>query len=497
MQQRGPGPAPVAAWRVKTLTAAVLAVLTIAVFVGTLRNQFLQLAFDDSLILDTPALHGLNWPNLRALATDSYQAHYVPLTMLSLAIDYHFWGPNPWGYHATNVLLHATTVLLLYFFLCSIVSSVRVAALAAAIFAVHPVQMEAVSLAIQRKTVLAGALWFTTLIVYQRWHRTGSRGWYAVSFLSFVAAALAKPAVVSLPFLLLLYDYVTTGRMRLRPLLPFFAVAGSAAGMAVRAHAAVGAVYALHGGNLLAHLLMVSRVMLEYVDAAFLPLNLSPIYYYPIAAIYRPINFLALALIPTVCVYVTLFRHRYRWSFFCFWWFTLALLPESNLLPLAQLRADRFLYLALPAFALWVACGWERLLQATDATCWRRPVVLVTFVAVALLGFTCYLSAAVWHDDLSAWTRVVERHPWCAVAHQMLGRAYYGDGDSMNAERELRAALGLSGRLPDTHLYLAKIYAGRGATEQARIHLQRFLEMAPGNPEGLALLSAITDGGGA
>jgi hypothetical protein len=74
------------------------------------------------------------------------------------------------------------------------------------------------------------------------------------------------------------------------------------------------------------------------IDAVVLPVNLSPIYYYPREVIYHPVNFLALALIPALCVYVTVYRRRFPWSFVCLWWFVLALLPESNLVPLAQLR---------------------------------------------------------------------------------------------------------------------------------------------------------------
>lgn len=479
------------------LVAAAIVCLTLTVFHPVTRNGFLVLGFDDALILDTPEIRGLNWPNLAALATQFNHAHYMPLTMLLFALDYHLWGSNPWGYHVISLLLHAAASVLFYLFLRGMMWSVRVAAVAAAIFAVHPLQLEAVSLAVQAKTVLAGALWFLTLILYQRWHRTDSRIGYVLCLLGFVGAALAKPAVMPLPFLLLLYECFTTGRLRWRPILPFFAVAGFVGWMAVRAHAAVGAVHPLHGGTLLAHLLMVSRVLLEYAAAAFLPLNLSPVYYYRATAIYEPVNFLALALIPAVVVYAMINRHRYPCSFFCLAWFILALLPESNVVPLAQLRADRFLYLALPAVGLWAAYGWERLLCAATRTGARLAVAGLAPLAIALLSLTCYRSVTVWHDDVSAWTRVAERHPWCAVAHQMLGRAYYEDGDAADAEHELRVALELSDRLADTYLYLAKVLAVRGAAEPARAYLRRFLELQPGNAEGLELLSSISPAGGA
>jgi len=86
---------------------------------------------------------------------------------------------------------------------------------------------------------------------------------------------------------------------------------------------------------------------------------------------------------------------------------------------------------------------------------------------------------------------VVQRHPWCAVAHQMLGRAYWRTGDAVDAERELQLALRISDQLPDTYLYLAQFYADHGAPALARTYLQRFLQRAPGDPRALELQAAV------
>jgi protein O-mannosyl-transferase len=470
-------------------------VLTLVVFWPTLHNGFLPLGFDDALILDTPALRALTWENLRSLATQYTHAHFVPLTMLSFAIDYQLWGFDPVGYHLTNVLLHAAAAMLLCVFLWPIAPSGRSATLAALIFAVHPLQMEAVSVAVQRKTVLSGALFFLALILYQRWCRASQRRWYLASLGIFIAAALAKPAVVTLPLVLMLYDYrFRDGRIRLWEKLPFAAVAAVIGWTTMQAHAAVAAVHAPHGGTLLSNLLMVSRVLLEYVDALVVPLGLSPAYYYPRAVVFAPMNWLALAVIVSVCGLATRYRDRSPWAFFCVWWFLLLLLPESNLVPLAQLRADRFLYLPMVAGALGFAVGCERLHALTGP--WSVPARVAPAAAVGVLAVMCYGSAAVWRDNVSAWTRVVERHPWCATAHDMLGRAYYDQDDARRAEGEFAESVRLSADLTDAHLYLAKLYAARGRADLAQAEVQRFLVLAPDDPEGLTLRAALSPAGG-
>ena len=474
----------------RAVRLSAVALLTMVVFWPTLQNGFLSLGFDDGLILDTPAIRAISWANIRALATEFNHAHFVPLTMLSFAVDYRLWGLDPVAYHRTNILTHAATAVLFCIFLWPLVPSPRVAVLAAMIFAVHPVQMEAVSLAVQRKTLLSGALYFATLILYQRWCRTQRWRAYALCVAAFIAAALAKPAVVTLPLLLMLYDMVFgSGRARVAEKLPFFAVAIGATVMAMRAHAAVGALNPPHGGNMFANMLLMSRVFLEYIDALFLPVNLSPIYYYPREAVYAPVNFCALAAIVALSLLVTCHR-PHRWSFFCFWWFLLALLPESNLVPLAQLRADRFLYLAVAAFAVWVALGVERIRAELPERWGSFGARLLGPAIVGTLAVGCSASAGVWRDDVTAWRRVVERHPWAPVAYTMLGRADYERQDYVSAEQALQQALRLKPD-PDAHRYLAKVYAASGRADLAEVHLRHLLQLAPADEEALDLLTPL------
>ncbi len=486
------------AWRVKVLSLALVAVVTTVTFRPTLNNGFLSLAFDDAIILDTQAIRQLNWANLRAMATEYNHAHYVPLTMLSLAVDYHFWGLDPFGYHLTNVILHAATAMLACVFLCSIVPSVSGATLAALIFALHPVQMESVSLAIQRKTLLSGAGFFLTLILYQRWRKSNRRWTYAATLLAFAAAALAKPMVVTLPLVLLLYEYVfIDGRLRWADKLPFVAIAVPITWAAMAAHATVGFAHPPHGGTILTHVLMMGRVGLEYVAAALFPANLSPIYYYPRALAYEPVNAAGVVLILSAMGYLTLRRRLYPWLFFCLGWFALTLLPESNLVPLVQLRADRFLYLPILSIGLLVAIGIERLPPMhLFARPHRFPAYALGLAIATALAVTTHASAAIWQSDVSAWTRVVERHPWAGIAHHMLGRAHAAQGEAAAAELAFVEATRRNPRLPEPHLELARLYHARGQGELADLEVHRLLELSPGHPEGLALLAIMRRGDG-
>ncbi len=476
---------------------AVIAALSVAAFWPTLQNGFLPLGFDDGLILDTPAIRALMWENLRSLLTEFNRVNYIPVTMISFAVHYSVWGLDPFGYHLSNVLLHTVTAMLVFVFLSRIAPAAGAALLATLLFALHPVHVQTVSLAVERKTLLSGAFCLLTLVAYQRWKDSGRRWYYTASVLAFVVAALSKAMAVSLPPVLLLYDYAFVGGpVRWREKVPFFGLAVAVSYAAVAGHAHEGALIPPHGGTVFSHVLAVGRATLEYVTSLFVPLGLSPVYYYPRTTVYGPLNFLAVAVIVFVCAYVTVHRRRFGWSFFCLSWFVLMLLPESNVVPLAQLRADRYLYLPAVAFALWTAVGIERLpTSVAHGGRWHRPTHWLGFAAAAAFGVITFTSAGVWRDNVSAWTRVVERHPWCAVAHAMLGRAYYAQQDYAGAERAFRQALRFEIAPPEAHLYLGKVYAAHGLAEPAAMHLRRYVELAPTDPEGPRLLATLVPSG--
>jgi len=485
------------AWGVGILCVALVAATVVLTFSPTLDNTFLPLGFDDGLILETPAIRALTWENLRSVATEFNRVNYIPVTMLSFAAQYAVSGLQPFGYHLVNLLLHASAAVLVFVFLVPIAPSRWVALTAALIWAVHPVQMATVAVAAERKTLLSGVFCLLTLIAYQQWRSTGVRRYYVAALVAFCLGALSKAMAVSMPPILLLYDYVFLGRpLRWMEKLPFCAIAVAASCAALLGHAHEAALIPPHGGTLLTHVLIVSRANLEYVTALFLPLNLIPVYYYRHTMVFDPVNFLGVALIAFVCIYVTVCRRRLPWSFFCLWWFVLMLLPESNVVPLAQLRADRYLYLPSLGFALWVAIGVYRLERSTALRDrWRVPVRGMGFAVAALLAVMSFNSAGVWHDEVSVWTRVVERYPWSPLARSLLGRAYMSQSDDINAERLLRQALQFERPPADTYLYLAKLYAAHGLTQPATTNLHHYLELAPNDPEGRELLAALAPTG--
>src|SRR5215831_2426598 len=180
--------------------ALFIALATLVVFLPALRNEFV--GWDDyELLVQNPHYRGLGWSELRWMFTTFHTGHYQPLSWITFAVDYLIWGMNPLGYHLTNLVLHAANAALFYFLSLRLLSlalsmpstsadlDLKVAAgFAALFFAVHPLRVESVAWATERRDVLSGLFFLATLLCYLRFARGGGRGWYAASLACFAAS---------------------------------------------------------------------------------------------------------------------------------------------------------------------------------------------------------------------------------------------------------------------------------------------------------------------
>src|SRR5881396_2679307 len=208
------------------LVSVLIAVVTFAAFLPTLQNQFV--AWDDGKnLLNNYHYRGLGWTHLRWMWT-THLGHYIPLTWMTFGLDYLLWGMNPVGYHLTNLLLHAANAAVFYLVARRIlglalpgpaqrgnVGLAASAAFAALLFAIHPLRVESVAWATERRDVLSGLFYLLALLVYLRAGEQGERGrsgyWASVGL--FVCALLSKSMAVSLPVVLLILDVYPLRRL--------------------------------------------------------------------------------------------------------------------------------------------------------------------------------------------------------------------------------------------------------------------------------------------
>lgn len=402
-------------------------------------NGFLSVGFDDpGFVTEVATIGPWSWERVRMCFDRLYLFDYVPLPMLSFLVEYQLWSLDPRGYHWTNLALHLIAAVLVQRWVAGTLASGAAGFWAGLVFAVHPVQVEAVAIVAQRKTLLSAVCLLLALLAYRRFLATGVRLWNGLGIAAFVAACLSKSSVVPFPFLLVLYDWLVRRQVDWKSKVPYFLIAGLTAvgSMAAKSEAVIKPV---HADSSWATFLVMARVWWEYVFALFAPMGLSPAYYYRRAELHSPLHYAAAAGLAVLAL--VLWRWRERWPRTAFWlgWMFVALLPVANIVPIAVVRADRYLYIPMMAFALWVG-SW---FCANPVLEFRRRMVWTTLAAVwcVALAIASHQYAAVFRDDVRARGYVAERFPWAAPAHYLLARAWAERGAWAQARASAIAAL--------------------------------------------------------
>jgi hypothetical protein len=235
-----PGEAGRALTRRDWLAAALLAGVTFAVFAPALGYEFINLDDPEYVTRNSFVGHGLSWQAIRWAFTSFHTFYWHPLTWISLQTDATLFGGRAFGFHLTNVLLHAGNAGLVFLALRTLTGAFWRSAATAALFALHPLRVESVAWVAERKDVLSVFFGLLTVWAYARYAREPSTRRYASVVAAFLLALMAKPMLVTLPFLLLLLDWWPLGRWRtpfywplLREKLPLLAVAVAVTGLVV------------------------------------------------------------------------------------------------------------------------------------------------------------------------------------------------------------------------------------------------------------------------
>ena len=493
--------------------ALLLSLLLVAiVLVGyspAAHNGFLNYD-DDAYITSNPHVQaGLTWSTVKWAFTTYDAANYHPLTWLSHALDCQLFGVNSAAHHEVSVLLHAANAVLLFLLLLNATGFAWRSLFVAALFALHPVNVESVAWAAERKNVLSMLFFLLALHAYVWYTRRPQVGRYAMIVFLFALALLSKPQVITFPFLLLLFDYWPLRRMTwggaalkrcdtgtvLNPAsaaeganlareklfpqpptesvrwlllekIPFVLLSLASAFITMKAQKAGGAVQSLTQYSPLLRCETALIAYVRYLGKAFWPSKLVALYPHPTnlyPAWQVGASLLLLMLVTTVVIFQS--RDR-RYLAFGWFWFVGALVPMLGLIQVgSQAMADRYAY--IPFIGLFVMLTW--LVADWAATHWvkRRhlPIAALAVPALAcllVLGFLTYRQVSYWHDIPSFWERTLALTENNYVAHDSLGEYLARKGHMEEAAIHFRAALAIRPDDLPANLNLGTYYHGHG-----------------------------------
>jgi hypothetical protein len=509
--------------RAQTLAVPLgLIVVVLLVFSPVLFNGFVDWD-DDVTLVSNPHYRGVGWSQLGWMWTTMLGGHWVPFTWLTFAFDYLVWGMNPVGYHLTSLLIHTAGALVFYSVASRLLAlafreadgsvAVQVGAAAAALaFAIHPLRVESVAWATERRDVLSGLFYLLAIAAYLRWQasESGRRRWYWYAVAFAAAALLSKSLTLTLPAALLMIDayplrrfagaegwWVSARRLVVEKL-PFIGMTLLVSAVAFVAVAPVGNMAPLRSLGLGARLALAADAIVFYVGKTFMPANLSPLYEFPARVDpLAPSTVASYAIVLAVTGAGVLLWRRVPALLAVWIVYVVTVLPVSGVFQSGpQLRADRYSYLSCLGWALVVggtltllvrAGGWGRVLPGVVRLGVAATVLWLLGVGILTLG-----QIPVWRDAETLWRYTVAVDPSC-------GRCRFGLGLVLAAQKGLlepaieQFEAGFAAR-PDLEgiglnlsLALAKLHRFR----EARQYLERLADEHPDSAAIRARLGAV------
>lgn len=515
-------PAPLIRQQWFIAVCIVLGLGTFLLFLPIVRNDFINL--DDGVyIYQNPHVaSGLNWQNIRWSFTHVYAGYWAPLTWISHMIDCSLFGLHPAGHHLVNVLIHSVNAVLLFILLNYMTGAMWRSAFVAAAFAWHPLRVESVAWACERKDVLSGLFWMLTLLCYARYARGRPEEdgrwkievWaarerrpaisYWLALLFFACGLMSKPMVVTLPFVLLLLDFWPLERLngtdrthgikrRLGRLIvekiPFFALS---LGECIMTYRDCGAGASTSSEPLSFRIIHSFWGYLEYISKTFVPIKLAVLYPFPAR---EPVALglvgaaLVLACTITFAILALHPRKPTCRSLLVGWlWFLGTLVPVIGIVQSGyQSMADRFTYLPCIGFFIVIAWGFVDLVHfARDRQSLPqgRGSVLAACAAVGWLAGCVVITSLLipyWSNSITLFRQALAVTTDNYVACACLGQALDDAGDDKNALPYCQEAVRLNPDYASGQFFLGEALAKTGDPSNALTHLDIAVQLEPDN----------------
>jgi len=436
---------------VVAICVGLIAIIAI-VFGQSVHHGFVNYD-DNTYVYENPRItRGLSVDSLRWAFSHVHSSNWHPLTTISHILDCQLYSLDAGGHHLTNCLLHSAATVLLFLVLRALTGATWRSAFVAAIFAVHPLHVESVAWISERKDVLSGVFFMLTLGAYSRYARVPSLPRYLLVAFVFSLGLLAKPMLVTTPFILLLLDYWPlnrfTNRVVIRRLVaektPLLLL--SAGSCAATLFAQKGIIITTRqlpiwwrvGNALVSYAVYLWQTIWPTRLSAFYPMREDESELWPVVG--------ALALLIGITTAVIILRRIRPYLFTGWFWYLGMLVPVIGFIQVGvQAHADRYTY--LPQIGLGIAAVWG----ISDLAQWLNLQRTVRFAAVALIAVLVFLSwrqTGYWRNGETLWTHALSVTNNNEIAHYGLGDIFVRQSQFDKAISEFRATLSIRPQWP-------------------------------------------------
>ena len=515
--------------QLSALICLALALVTTALYWPITHHNFVNFDDDDYITNNSHVKAGLTWAGVIWAFQSGAAANWHPLTWLSHMLDCQLYGLYPGGHHSTNLLFHVANTLLLFLLLKQLTGALWRSAFVAALFAWHPLHVESVAWAAERKDVLSAFFWMLALMAYTRYaqkqSRVEGRGsrensavpaldsglWtldYGLALLFFACGLMSKPMVVTLPFVLLLLDFWPLNRFSsfqfqissseepstlnhqpstesafrlIYEKLPFFALTLAASVVTYFVQTSGRALWLPAERPFSSRVANALWAYERYISKTFWPADLSIFYPYPH---HWPAGLvIGAALLLAIWSGLLIWRARQNPCLFVGWfWFLGTLIPTIGLVQVgSQSMADRYMY--IPSVGLFILVAWG----FNDFLNWRPPWRRITTFAggVALAGcLVCTeIQLSYWQNSIKLFRHAIEVTTDNFVAYTCLGETLNDLGLKKEAMMLCAEAVRIAPNSPVAQYNFGMALLQNNRLDEALAHLDAAARLAPHNSE--------------
>ncbi len=492
----------------KFLAAFILTLGTLICYWPIAGHQFIN--FDDPQYI-TNNFHitpGLSWSGIAWAFTSGYACNWHPLTWISHMFDCHVFGVNAGWHHLMNLGFHLGNSLLLLHLLHRMTGSVWRSAFVAALFAWHPLHVESVAWASERKDVLSTLFWILTMLAYVQYVQRPSRARYGLTLCWFALGLMSKPMVVTLPCVLLLMDLWPLRRLRfpalvkgkvavtdltvassqetnsVRPLkfllsekIPFFVLALISSMITYLVQQKGGAVSSFEAIPFGARVANAAVAYLGYISKMFWPVNLTPIYPYPSHLPLVSVLSAGLLLV-LVSGWFILRLQTQPWLFTGWFWFLGTLIPTIGLIQVgSQSMADRYTY--IPSIGFFMLIVWGLAAWAAAKPHFQKASVGIGVFILTGFAVATSLQLRHWRDAESLFRHTLAASSDKYIAYNYLGKAVEDAGRTNEALVLYQKSIGLKPGYAEGEYNVGTLLMNKGELESAVAHFQAALKTHP------------------
>ena len=470
---------------------AILVLLVIAVFWQMSNYEFL--VYDDNLyVTDNRYVQsGFSKESIVWAFTTNHPHFWMPLTWLTLMLDFELFGLNAGGYHITNLLFHIFNTLLLFFVLQKMTGAFWRSLFVAALFALHPLHVESVAWVTERKDVLSTFFWMLVMYSYVMYVERPLWSRYGFILLFFILGLLSKPMLVTLPFVLLLLDFWPLGRFDkeegrklfnfipsrlIIEKVPLFVLAFMSSIATFYVQQIKGAVKSVSQFSFAIRLENAIVSYAGYLRKMIWPDNLAAFYPHPGSAL--PIWQVFVALLVLLLLTFLVLRKGKRFPYLALGWFWYVgtLVPVIGLVQVGgQSMADRYTYIPLIGVFIMIAWGVPEVLK--ERRYQKTVITILSGIIIIPLIMLTWQQTGVWKDSVSLFEHTLKVTDKNYVIHNNYGAFLNRTGGSDEAVLHFKEVLKINSRDEYANINMGVAYAQKGRLNEAIYHFQNALKV--------------------